>query len=93
MLDSLGSLSTLTVNFPDDEKLMKAYGPYSHVSSVTHVCNIDTVEERQRVVKALENHAKQINSEYTSVRVAAPVVLGSGEIATLFKVYGMNVGG
>jgi hypothetical protein len=92
MLNSMGSLSSLGVNFPDDAKLMKSHGPFSYVGFVTHVPLDDSVEGHLKIFKSIENHAKNMNSEYVNVRVAQPVIVGSGEILTHYKVYGMTDG-
>lgn len=92
MLNSLGSLESLKVNFPDDEKLTLAYGPLSYISHVTHVPSDDSVEGHAKICKHIDNHAKQMNSEYTNVRIAKSVIVGSGEIVTHYKLYGVTDG-
>ena len=56
-------------------------------SHVTHVAIDDTVEGRAKVLKSMHNHATQMNTDYVNVRVANPVVMPSGEIVTLFRIY------
>jgi len=89
MLNILGSLPSLKVNFPDDEKLKAKYGMSTFTSHVTHVALDESPAGLAKLMKSLKNHAIQINSDYESVRVADPFLTASKEIVTLFRIYGM----
>jgi hypothetical protein len=90
MLSTLGSPFSLKVKFPDEAALLTRYGNSTHTSFVTHVAVNDTVEGRHEMLKAIQNHVTQINSEYVNVRVATPIVTDSGEVLTLFKIFGVK---
>ena len=89
MLSALGSLASLQVNFPDDAKLKNDNKMSTFTCFVTHVPTGDTLEAHNKVLNGIENHVLQMNSEYVNVRVAKPVVTGSGEIVTLYRIYGV----
>lgn len=92
MLNSMGSLNSLKVNFPDDEKLKAKYGNVYYTSHVTHVPHDDSTEGHAKICESIGNHALHMNSEYVNVRIASPVTIGSNEIVTLYRVYGMTDG-
>jgi hypothetical protein len=88
MLCHLGSLSSLKANFPDDIALKKQYkNMTTFTSHVTHVANDESLVGRTKLLTSIKNHCKQMNCDYVNVRVADPIIMPSGEITTLFRIY------
>jgi hypothetical protein len=91
MLSTLGTPPSTTVNFPDDARLVKEHGQSTRCFFVTHVATDDSLDGRNKVFHALEHHVAQLNNDYVNVRAANPIMTASGEILTLYKIYGVPV--
>jgi hypothetical protein len=93
MLSHLGSLSSLKANFPDDVALKAQYkNMTTFTSHVTHVAIDESIAGRTKLLLSIQNHVKQMNTDYVNVRVADPIVMPSGEITTLYRVYNVQPG-
>lgn len=90
MLNPLGNLSTLKVNFPDSANLDKQHGKNTKTFFVTHVANDDSTEGRAVVLASLQHLTKQLNNDYLNVRFSSPMMLPTGEMVTHYKMYGMK---
>jgi hypothetical protein len=89
MLSNLDNISSTLVNFPDQDRLQKEHGASTRTFHVTHVAKDDTPEGRLKVMKRLRNNVAQINHDYVNVRCADPILTVSGEILTLYKIFGV----
>jgi hypothetical protein len=89
MLGKLGSPTTLKVNFPDDHALTSQYGNDSRTFFVTHVAADDSVEGRNKLLSSITTLVNHKNKQFVNVRFASPIVTPSGEILTLYKIYGV----
>ena len=89
MLDSLGAIPQMQVNFPDSAKLAKKHGKCIRTFFVTTVAKDDSPAGRAKVLKALKHQIAQMNNDYVNVRVASPVIMASGEMVTLYRIYGV----
>jgi hypothetical protein len=89
MLSTLGSLSTLKVNFPNSEVLDKKYGKNVRTLFVTHVAKDNSPTGRAEVFKTLVEQTHHLNNDYVNVRFAMPVEMPSGEMLTHYRIYGV----
>ena len=89
MLGKLGSPMSLKVNFPDDHALVAQYGDASRTFFVTHVAQDDSAEGHKKVLSSIATLVKHKNKQFVNVRFAKPIVTASGEILTLYRIYGV----
>ena len=86
-LSNLGTLDSLVVNFPQDEKLKTKFG-HAQTFFVTHVVHNEAPENYTKVLNAITAKARQKNSVFVNVSFAEPVVTASKEIIQFWRLYG-----
>lgn len=89
MLGQLGSPTSLKVNFPDTLALDTKYGDSCRTFFVTHVCVDDSPRGRAKVLETLTAMIKHKNTQFINVRFANPIVTPSGELLSLYKIFGV----
>ena len=87
----LDTLSSLKVNFPDDNACKQNFGQSTRTFFTTTVANDESKTGREKVLADLINLVAQKNAQYENVRFAAPIVTVSGEIITMFRFYGAPI--
>jgi hypothetical protein len=88
MLGKLGSPTSLKVNFPDDHALTSQFGT-TRTFFVTHVAQDESKDGHDKVLDSIYALVRHKNKQFVNVRFAKPIVTASGEILTLYRIYGV----